>query len=96
MPSNKRRHDAAVTIQKYARRLIVYQTIEFPVDYHIGWEHSASNPDAVSRYYEKQWEMFKRTFDSTEMGDAFVPEKTVIPPEEENMYTRRRQRGRRR
>ena len=24
--------DAAITIQKYARRIIVYQTIEFPVD----------------------------------------------------------------
>ena len=40
--------NAAIMIQKYARRLIVYQTIEFPVNPYVGWEHSASNPESVS------------------------------------------------
>ena len=30
------RRAAAITIQKYARRLLVYQTIEFPVDPYLG------------------------------------------------------------
>ena len=85
-------------IQKYGRRLIVYQTIEIPVEPWIGSGHSASNPVAVSRYYEKQWEMFNRNRagdDATEMNEAFVPEPEPEIPEEDTMYTRRRRRNKR-
>ena len=41
----RKKETAAITIQKYARRLIVYQTIEFPVDPYLG----PYPPDSVSK-----------------------------------------------
>ena len=37
---HKRRNEAAVMIQKFARRIYVYNTLEFPVDIYIGPEHT--------------------------------------------------------
>jgi hypothetical protein len=47
---------AAITIQKYARRLIVYQTVEFPVDIYIGAE------DAVLEADPFKWDEDKRIY----------------------------------
>ena len=87
----KKREYSAIMIQKYARRLIVYQKIKTGVDLCI----ERSNPEKISRYYEKQFEMFnKKKVDLKEMKEeAFFSEPEPEIPEEENMYTRGRDRN---
>jgi len=53
---NLLQNTAAITIQKYARRLIVYQTVEFPVDIYIGEE------DAVLEAGQFKWDEDKRIY----------------------------------
>jgi hypothetical protein len=52
--NRKQENAAAITIQKYARRLIVYQTIEFPVDPYLGpFPFDSARPFVTGRSVER-------------------------------------------